>query len=184
MQLHEVFLIVEDPPTNPQIEPGDILDRAFGDQIGIKLGPDLGDHAAELWAIALGLKCVDLILPARASEVAGQDLLIDFRFQREPGADDDGLDIVVEHHRDQRVFKAGHHDGFVDERVFGPAHAGDIAAQPAFLLFIHIVDDQHFEIGFRQRPRLGRQHRLVVMLVLIQTVAFQRDGAAAIGAGG
>ena len=58
VQFHEVFLVVETPPTNPQIEPRDILDRAFGDQIGIKLGAvactDMQNAAPDCFGVELG----------------------------------------------------------------------------------------------------------------------------------
>ena len=181
VQLHKVFLVVKDPTANPQIQTRDILYRPFGHQIGVQLGANLGDHAAKLGAVVLGLELVDLLLPTSAGEVADQYRLVHLGLERQPRAHNDGLDIMVEQHRDQRVFDGFDHHGFVVERVFGAAHPADVGFQPALLLVVHIIDDQHLEIRFGQRPRLGREHRLVVMLVVIDAVAFQRDGATAIG---
>jgi len=91
---------------------------------------------------------------------------------------------VIEQHRDQRILDRGHHNGFVHKRVFGAAHAGDIAPQPAFLLFAHVIDNQYLEVGLGQRARLWRQHGLVVRLIRVDAVALQRDRTAAVGTGG
>ncbi len=51
-------------------------------------------------------------------------------------------------------------------------------------MLVHVVDDHHLEIGLGQRARLGRQHRLVFVVIGLGRVAVQRDMPAAIGAGG
>ncbi len=155
MQLHEVFLIVEDAPANPQIKPGDVLDRAFGDQIGVKLGADPVDQAAQLGAVILGQHLVDIVRPAGIAEILGQDLVLVLRFQHQSGAHDDRLDVVIEQHRDQRILKAGDDNRLIMERIFRAAHPGDVGAQPAFLLLVDIIDDQHLEIGARHGACLG-----------------------------
>ncbi len=88
---------------------------------------------------------------------------------------------MIEQNRDQRIFEAGNHDGFVQERIFGPPHPQDIVLEPAFLLFADTVDDQHFEIGLGQGAGFGRQQRLVVMFFLVNAVAFQRNGPTPVG---
>ena len=181
VQLHKVFLVVKDPTADPQIQSGNILDRPFGHQIGVELGADLGDHPAQFGAIVFGLELVDLLLPAGAREIPSQNSLVHFGFERQTRAHNDGLDIVVEQHRDQRVFDGFDHHRLIVERVFGAAHPADVGFQPTFLLVIHVIDDQHLEIRLGQRPRFGGQHGLVVMFVMIDAVAFQRDGATAIG---
>ena len=118
MQLHEVFLIVENPSAYAQIKASNILNRPFCDQIGIQFRPDLGDHAAQFGAIAFGLQCVDLFAAPGAGQIPGQDVLIYLGFQDQTGAHHDGLNVVVEQDRDQSVLKAGHNNRFVDERVF------------------------------------------------------------------
>ena len=40
MQFQEILLVIEHPAAEPQIEPGDVLDRAVGDQVGVELRPD------------------------------------------------------------------------------------------------------------------------------------------------
>ncbi len=119
MQFQEVFLIVEHPPADPQVEPRDVLDRAFGDEVGVKLGPDLGDQAAQFGPVILRVQVLDAFDPAGAVEVAFQDRQFDLGFQRQAGADDDGLDVVVEQDRDQRVLQAGHDHRLVDELILG-----------------------------------------------------------------
>ena len=184
VQLHEVFLVVEDPAADPEIEPGDGLHRAFGDQVGIELGAQLGDQAAEFGAVILRVQRVDLVLPLGAVDVARQQRHLEPRLQRESGAHHDGLDVVVEQHRDQRVLKARHHDRLVLEGIFRPPHALHVGPQPAFLMLVHVIDDQHLEVGLGHRARLGREHRLVVLLVLFGAVLVDRNVPPPIGARG
>ena len=111
VQLHEVFLIVEDPAADAEVEPGDILDRAFGDEIGVELGAHLGDQAAQLGPVILADRRSSSVVAAAGpcrGTASGSACSI-FGLQRQAGAHDDGLDVVVEQHRDQRVLEARHH---------------------------------------------------------------------------
>ena len=110
--------------------------------------------------------------------------MIHLRFQHETGADNDGLDVVVEEHRHQRILQRWHHHRFVDEGILRAAHPRHVVAQPALLMLVHIVDDQHFKIRLRHRACLGRQHGLVVMLVLVDRIALQRNVPPSVGPGG
>ena len=183
VQLHEVFLVVEDPAAEPEILAGDLLDRAVGDQVGIELRADLGDQPAQLGPVILGPERVD-ILVADAVEVAGEDRQIVGRFQRQAGADDDGLDVVVEKNADQRVLEARHHHRLVDEGVLGPAHGVDRGLHPALLLVGQPVDDEDLEIRLGQRAHLGREQRFILVLVVITVVAIQGDRPPSVGARG
>jgi hypothetical protein len=91
-----------------EIEAGDFFDGAVGDQIGVELGADLGDQPAELGPVFVRVDIVDILVVADAVEVAGQHRQRVFRFQREAGAHHNGLDVVVEQDRDQRVLEAWH----------------------------------------------------------------------------
>ena len=70
------------------------------------------------------------------------------------------------------------------KRVFGAAHARHVGFQPTFLLIVHIIDNQHFEIGLGQGACFGRQHRFVVMLIVINAVTLQGDRPSPVRASG
>ena len=183
VQFQKILLVVEHPAAAAEVAPGDVLDRAVGDQIGVQLRADPGDQAAELGAVFARGQRVE-ILVTDPVEVFGQDRQRVARLQRQSRAHHDGLDVVVEQDSDQRVLEARHHHRLIDEGVLGAAHPGQAGAQPALLMLAHLVNQQHLEIGPGQRARLDRQGRLVLDLLGVAVVAGKRDGAASIGAGG
>ena len=66
VQFHKVFLIIENPPTNPQIKPCDILDGPISDQIGIQFGANTGNQTAQFRAEVFRRSCVNLVATAGA----------------------------------------------------------------------------------------------------------------------
>ena len=175
VKLHEVFLIVEDAPADPQFGARNILHRPFCHQIGVEFRAHVVDQAAERRAEVLGFQIVQPVGAGYAFQEPRQDRVIGFGPQGHAGAHHDGLDIVVEQHRDQRILHRRHDKRFVDEGVFGPAHGVDIGFQPVFLSVGHFVHDQHLEIGLGHGADFGAQQRLVVVLLPVVAVVVKRD---------
>ena len=184
MKLKEILLIVEYPAAAPQIEPRDILGGPIGDEIGVKLGPDLGDQAAGFGAVFVRIQIVDVFMFRDAVQILAEDRKLVSGFQRQTGANDDRLHIVVEEDADKSVFQRGHDDRFIDKRVFGAAHSEQVLAKKPLLVFRHLIDDQHFEIRPPKRPRLGRQSGFFLVILVVPLVPAYRDRATAVCARG
>src|SRR5439155_17143339 len=68
------------------------------------------------------------------------------RFEREAVANDAGLQVEIEQHRDQRILKARDDDDLVDELVFVAPHAAQPLPHRLLFLRREIVDDQQLEV--------------------------------------
>ena len=179
MQLHIVFLIVEDAPAGGADLAGDILDRLVGHQVDVELRAQLRQQMDERGAIIArqDLRQVEIPDPR---QIALQQFQLVPRFQREAIAHDHGLQIMIEQHADQRVLQAGHDDGFIDEGVLGAAHLAQANPQQALLMGAQIVDEQDLEIGpGKQVVVLGLEG--FFLLVLGLALNADRDGPAPVG---
>ncbi len=118
----------------------------------------------------MGFQRVDILVRAKPVQVIVEDRQFVLGFQRQAGADHDGLDVEVEQDPDERVLERGNDNRLVDERIFRPAHPQQAGPKIAFLLFADIVYDQHFVIGAAQGAGLGRQRSFVFVILVVDLV--------------
>jgi hypothetical protein len=145
VQLHIVFLIVEDAPAGGADLAGDLLDRLVRHQVDVELRPQLANQLRQGHPVVVRRNLAKITI-ADPRQIALQQFQPVPRFQRKAVAHDHGLHIVIEQHADQRVLQAGHDDGFIDEGVLGAAHLAQTDPQQVLLMRAQVVDEHDLEI--------------------------------------
>jgi hypothetical protein len=102
------------------------------------------------------------------------------RAQGKAVAHDDGLNVVIEQHADQRVLEARHHHGLVNEGVFVAAHVAQAEAQLVLVVGAHVVDDDDLEVGPRVQMLVLGLERLLLFVVRFSQEPYG-NGSAPIG---
>ena len=80
-------------------------------------------------------------------EIAAQGAEVVLRLEGKVEADQAGLDVGIDQHRDQGILEAAGGDHVIDEAVLGPAQVVEGLAHHLLFLGRAVVDDQQLEVG-------------------------------------
>ena len=104
---------------------GHLVHVAPAQQVDVQLGADALERGGQPGAVLLRRARVGV-----EAGLGGEQIVQDGRVmtggEREPVANDHGLDRAVEEGGEARVLEAAHHDTLVDELILGPAQATQI----------------------------------------------------------
>ncbi len=133
MQLHIVFLIIEDPAAILTDPPCNILHGLIRDHIDIQFRTQLPDGIGQIDAKFFRRQIIERLV-AQSVQVAFQHWQIVAGFIRKAIPHNDGLNVVIEQHTNQRIFKTADNHAFIDKGILRPAFVSERPLQRGFLM--------------------------------------------------
>ena len=133
MQLHIVFLVIEDPAAIITDTPGNILHGLIRDHIDIQFRAQLSNSIGQIDTIFLWRQIIECLV-AKPVQISLQHRQIMARLVGETVTDNDSLNIVIEQHTNQRIFKAADNHAFIDKGILCPALVSERPFQCGFLM--------------------------------------------------
>ena len=171
VKLEHAFASVKHPAEVLAQPPGYFLHLDFGHEVQVEFGPQPRQGNREDPRAFLGRLVIRQLVRNPGIDELRQSRQVPGGLVRKTSPDHDRLQVDIQPRRDERLVAAGHHHELVDEFVVGAPPFADFVAQRPFLVFGHLFDDEHLEIGtvalrrrlvFDELTRIGREHVEVV----------------------